>query len=349
MQATDYVAGTEPGYIPLGWSATVPSALTGRSLHYFTPYPLSRLLRALPDAAGSAFKLDPLAGELFACAVYGAIVRQRAYEAAGDAPARVLELFKRLLLSPTVDIGSPNRVLEISTILAGSKAGRYRREIVYAGQVAAESSTLYAVEDEIPALMDDLGASITHLDSGSSPAELAALVLFVAISIHPFLDGNGRFARLAAILSSRQAGHIASGALVAAVQRANRPWFRSTCMSARTSGMHEYLTAYMAATEAAASALEQCGVTSCFDALARFLQDSPAQSKSLRILLIDGLLGGQLKSAAIQKALGCSTRKASGIVDSVAGLHPLLVQADGTFSALADAIGQSVSHHHQEK
>jgi len=73
------------------------------------------------------------------------------------------------------------------------EAGRYRR-----GQVRiAGSEYLPPGPESVPALMQQLGAWLNSDEAAAlHPVERAALAHFQLVHVHPFVDGNGRSARL---------------------------------------------------------------------------------------------------------------------------------------------------------
>ena len=72
------------------------------------------------------------------------------------------------------------------------EAGRYRR-----GQVRISGSAYVPPEPSaVPGLMHDFGQWLNGEAQQLSPVERAALAHFRLVDIHPFVDGNGRSARL---------------------------------------------------------------------------------------------------------------------------------------------------------
>lgn len=92
-----------------------------------------------------------------------------------------------------------------SLILKGiddESAGRYRP-----GQVLISGSTYVPPEAvAVPGLMSDLFAGLSK-EVFRSPIERAALTHFHLVHIHPFVDGNGRTARLLMNLLLMQSGY----------------------------------------------------------------------------------------------------------------------------------------------
>jgi Fic family protein len=109
------------------------------------------------------------------------------------------------------------QVLETNAILLRAidepGAGTYRRVAVYVTNAAAEPPP----PDEVPALMQQVVAWLAASDDEEPLAAAARLDAQLA-TIHPFVDGNGRVARLLADLLLRKRGLIR--ALVRAESRA---------------------------------------------------------------------------------------------------------------------------------
>jgi Fic family protein len=85
-----------------------------------------------------------------------------------------------------------------------AEAGRYRQSNVR----IAGSEFVPPDVSAVPGLMRDLGAWLASADAARlHPVEFAALAHFKLVDIHPFVDGNGRTARLLMNLILMRAGY----------------------------------------------------------------------------------------------------------------------------------------------
>jgi len=83
------------------------------------------------------------------------------------------------------------------------QAGKYRK-----GQVFITGTDFVPpASDQVPSLMKQFAAEIPTLKAKYHPIEFAALLHLKLVTIHPFIDGNGRIARLAMNLALMQAGY----------------------------------------------------------------------------------------------------------------------------------------------
>ena len=73
-----------------------------------------------------------------------------------------------------------------------TKAGKYRKEKVF---ITGSKHSLPS-PDKVPGLMKEFMNRIGELDQKHHPVEYSALVHKEFVFIHPFIDGNGRIARL---------------------------------------------------------------------------------------------------------------------------------------------------------
>jgi Fic family protein len=92
-------------------------------------------------------------------------------------------------------------------------AGQYRRLPVRIAGAAHEPPPAW----DVPARMTDWSDWLAEQEHGTEPVELAAIAHHRLVSIHPFLDGNGRTARLVMNLVLLRAGYPP-----AIIARANR-------------------------------------------------------------------------------------------------------------------------------
>ena len=83
------------------------------------------------------------------------------------------------------------------------KAGRYRKQQVY----ISGTDYLPPKYNDIPGLMKDFISSISEVKETLHPVTLAAKLHERIATIHPFIDGNGRTARLVMNLSLIQDGY----------------------------------------------------------------------------------------------------------------------------------------------
>jgi Fic family protein len=83
------------------------------------------------------------------------------------------------------------------------KAGKYRKEQVY----ISGTDYLPPTYKEVPMLMKEFSTNIPEWKKTLHPVTLAAKLHERIVTIHPFVDGNGRTARLVMNLSLLQAGY----------------------------------------------------------------------------------------------------------------------------------------------
>lgn len=84
-----------------------------------------------------------------------------------------------------------------------SRAGKYRKEKVF---ISGSKYTLPSPE-QVPELMREFIIKVKDLENKNHPVEYSALVHKEIAFIHPFIDGNGRVARLAMNLILLQKGY----------------------------------------------------------------------------------------------------------------------------------------------
>jgi cell filamentation protein, protein adenylyltransferase len=82
-------------------------------------------------------------------------------------------------------------------------AGHYRKQNV----VVTGTDFLFPPPSQLKKLMTEFAAEIPALRSEKHPIEFAALLHLRLVTIHPFVDGNGRTARLLMNLALLQAGY----------------------------------------------------------------------------------------------------------------------------------------------
>lgn len=90
----------------------------------------------------------------------------------------------------------------------------YRIDLKNAGQYRKEKVIITGTEfippppSEIPALMNKLVLDIPKIREKYHPVEFSALLHKELVTIHPFIDGNGRTARLLMNLALLQSGYV---------------------------------------------------------------------------------------------------------------------------------------------
>ena len=100
-----------------------------------------------------------------------------------------------------------SNILEIHRLfyyrIDAKKAGKYRKQQVF----ISGTDYLPPNHKEIPGLMKEFALSIPELKETLHPVDLAAKLHERIATIHPFIDGNGRTARLLMNLSLLQNGY----------------------------------------------------------------------------------------------------------------------------------------------
>ena len=119
--------------------------------------------------------------------------------------AQALEFIKSLIKKKSQDI-SQKDILDIQRIILGkiddTNAGRYRNVPVR----IAGTTTIMPNPANVPKLMDNFEKWL-HSPSKDHPVKISADAHYKLVSIHPFIDGNGRTARLLMNLLLMQEGY----------------------------------------------------------------------------------------------------------------------------------------------
>lgn len=93
---------------------------------------------------------------------------------------------------------SYSSLLKLGTSISKRNRG-LREEISFAGApVASSASIVFAPHTRLPALMKNVEQEFVTGNRSIDPAAATAITGFYCVSMHPFLDGNGRWSRVVA-------------------------------------------------------------------------------------------------------------------------------------------------------
>ena len=82
-------------------------------------------------------------------------------------------------------------------------AGKYRTKPV----IVTGADVAFPSPSEIPKKMKEFAAKLPEMKQNMHPVEFASMVHIIFVNIHPFIDGNGRVARLLLNLALLEAGY----------------------------------------------------------------------------------------------------------------------------------------------
>lgn len=123
-------------------------------------------------------------------------------EALGHASA-----FTRLMHLAKADTISENDIKDLHKLfyekIDDKNAGKYRQKPV----IVTGSDVDFPRPEELDNLMSDFISTIPQMRKTLHPVEFAAMVHVKFVNIHPFIDGNGRVARLLMNLALLQSGY----------------------------------------------------------------------------------------------------------------------------------------------
>lgn len=124
------------------------------------------------------------------------------YEAVGHARAfdKVLELSKKSIFTED-DIKLLHKLFYEK--IDNEKAGQYRKSQV----IITGSDVELPQPENLDKCMNDFVGKLSTLKENLHPVEYAAMVHIIFVNIHPFIDGNGRVARLLMNLALLQSGY----------------------------------------------------------------------------------------------------------------------------------------------
>lgn len=186
-------------------------------LDYFVPYPLTEAAQILPARSG---RQDPQSDpDLHIGSVLLLVVLlSEARGGAMGADAALLRLHTQVMAGHR-KLSSVDDLLKLGREINPGNDG-LRRQIAYSGgPTPSTASHLYPPPSELAELMECLAAFMAEDLSRWDPIDVAVMACEHAVRIHPFNDGNGRWARLLALEAGRRAGSVWAGACAGLVNQ----------------------------------------------------------------------------------------------------------------------------------
>ncbi len=301
--------GTPSQFRPTGTRLTVPSSLTGALLTYFCPHPLRTLVAdtLLRDDAGViAPPFDAGLGML----LVRYLLRHGMLPAQGS-PHGGFEPFLR----PRT-LRSSEDFMALASAVFG-RPQRFREAISFAGGTSPSTATaIYPPHQEIARLFAELPAFFNEDWTGYAAIDVVSLVFYYALTMHPFANGNGRWARQVAIAAAARAGSVWC-ATVPLILLANR---ETQLIDSWRNAQDQGLSAYLQMCRTAYCRLLNCVGASPASSL---LLSMHARLKARYGLRDAGrvyaalLADGAIDAAGLMTLLGCSRKKAQGVLDAL--------------------------------
>jgi hypothetical protein len=205
---------------------------------------------------------------------------------------------------------------------------RFREAISFSGGPSPSSAShIYPPHQEVARLFEELPLFFSDDWQRYAAIDVVALVFYYALSIHPFANGNGRWARQLAIAAAAKANHVWMAAVLLTLFANSESQFIGIWRRAQDQGLSGYLklcrAAYQGLVKHAEDAPEVSSLTELYAGLdARCGQQDAG--KLFGELLVDGMLDAERIAILIR----CSKKKALGVLDFLGSRNDALILSE---------------------
>jgi hypothetical protein len=204
--------------------------------------------------------------------------------------------------------------------LASAVLGRsqhFREAISFSGGASPSSAShIYPPHQEVARLFAELPVFFQGDWRGYAAMDVAAMVFYYALSMHPFANGNGRWARQVAISAAAKAGDVWSAAVLLTLFSNRETQLIDTWRQAQDQGLSTYLQMCRTARRRLVDHAEGFGASwSLLSMHARLVERCGHREaeKVYGTLLVDGIVD----SERLVVLLECSKKKANGVLDTL--------------------------------
>lgn len=300
---------------PPGRRVVIGSALTGRPIEYFVPYPLGDILH---HTARHSSGFASTRNDDWVDLAYLFVLMAKCEWARNKSSSGGVKYWKAVLVSDS-RLGREG-VLALAAEKSAS-AKQLRTHTVFSGGSAPSTANwVFPPPVEVPALFDTL-VEVIDRDGGNDNGFLrACLVLYFVCGLHPFEDGNGRFSRSLSLYASRRSGCLADGVVLSLIPLLAHGPLVGLWRRVRYEGLEVYVEP---AYQCVQKFFEVWGNQSHGEDLSGAARElCSAVGSSAAITIMAAAAGPGIDSKEIRGLINCSQRKASGLFD-------LLVRAGG--------------------
>lgn len=326
---------------PAGRVDVLPSAISGRFLRYVTPEPLEALFSRC-----ATVEPVPVEEQSVACslALLAAAARTTTH---GMQARREMSRWASMLLRREPSPSTKKEFIDLARDIDPANA-QIRNEIVFSGgRTSSSSDHVFPAHQELPQLLEQLASGLASRNENLSPLARAALIHFFSVSIHPFIDGNGRWAKAVTLRDAAGRNSHWSGAVAVAYNLVSKDRIvKHESPEAITSGLRTHVLRLMEYEIRLKSKLRERGLLDGFSSLGAILAKR-ARGRSLAALYVRALFDGEICTDDI-RSVGVSDRVARGVCCAILRLSPTLVREGPDGSASMMSLIQTVETAVQE-
>lgn len=328
--------------VPPGRWDRIASSLTGKNLNYFTPDPLPDLLSRCRIPVNKWVLRPEETKNAGLMLVREAAKRPSTGQVDTKDALRLCEIYVGNFKWDTTEdmIGLARK------IVPGLQG--LREEMAYTGgPTGSTASHIYAPASTLPILLDSMTEGLCGQIDSTDPAIFTAIVGFFGAHAHPFLDGNGRWARAVALYGGVSHGNAMAAMINIAFQNVCLPELAEDIWPrCRSSGLRHYLERSLAFEQ------ELTGLRGFKEAAQVYRHincefgkvfKSRATQKERTIQMYVNV---EMPLAPMRECAGLSSRAFDGFVDRlIAGSCGLVGEEGGmlTIANLLDQVGVSVA------
>lgn len=301
--------------IPTAHFDIVPSGVTGKPLRYVTPESLSELLDRCQSYVTIEHSESPDA----------ALVAWLLPIAAYRASVGLIDAQQALLLGQVAyrhsDYRTHASMLELGARIHPA-ARSLREEIAFSGaRSASEANHLYTPHDRVPALVAELVEILRKPPSKLDPAIFAAVVGFYCSCVHPFKNGNGRWARIMTMQAGMAAGSSVAGAVACSylamfyAELAGTIWPGSY-----VNGLRRYLSIFNSFKNELCIKINISRKKLAIQDLLEVLESCARSRREYEGIVIRVFAHNALDLNDIKLSCGMSTRRLQGLIERIEGI-----------------------------